>query len=497
MKKVIIPIMLVVILVFSSLAAIPHGMKNDEKAPGFTFDHYPSYEEMNHTIHEMQPYYSSIMKVFSIGKTWGWNKVSGKYDSPREIWTIKISDNVEQDERDKEPGIMINWHHAREWIDPVFNLYLIQHLLEEYNTNDTIHWLVDHYEIYIIPMTNADGYVQDGNGNLSNLSGGWGPGGWRKNCRDNNGDGTLEVQDQWSATGEGVDPERNWDWDWSDGDSDPNSSTYHGPYPFSEPEMQAERDFIINYSIDSYAVMHSFHGSILIPWFYTSSHSPHDPFYRAFARNMSLLTKIEGDPTQHYDYGQPSDVIGYTASGGSSDWVYGKYNKIGIAVEMEPQNAGWSDGFHPSTDKIQTYCDDLYEAMVYFIEISDSKLKPQSDTSDQPNPYVVWGHVTDSSGNPLSGMNVEIKNEQTGEIINTTSDENGFYMLNLATMSHKYTSGTTFRISCGDYNSTFNPTGNGRRKIDIVTTQVPEFVDYSIGIFVIIALMAVIRKSYE
>jgi len=49
-------------------------------------------------------------------------------------------------------------------------------------------------------------------------------------------------------------------------------------------------------------------------------------------------------------------------------------------------------------------------------------------------------------------------------------------------MSHKYTSGTTFLISCEDHNSIFNSTGNSKRKIDIVTTQVREFVNYSIGI---------------
>jgi len=73
-------------------------------------------------------------------------------------------------------------------------------------------------------MANADGYVFDGNGNMSNLTG-QGTGGWRKNCKDNNGNGKLEVMDKWNAEGEGVDPERNWDWHWSEGDPHPFSPT--------------------------------------------------------------------------------------------------------------------------------------------------------------------------------------------------------------------------------------------------------------------------------
>ena len=448
MKKIALVLFIMIMIFGASLGMVlPVKSESIDRMPGFTFDHYPSYEEMNHTIHQMAQRYSSIMKVFSIGKTWGWNPVTKSYDSPRDIWTVKISDNVVKDENSTEPGILITWHHAREWIGPAFNLYLLQHLVEEYESNDTIHWLVDHFEIYIIPMANADGYVFDGNGDMSNLTG-EGTGGWRKNCRDNNGNGKLEVIDKWNAEGEGVDPERNWDWHWSEGDPHPFSPTYHGPAPFSEPMTQAERDLILSKDIDSFVVIHSFSAAILLPWFYTSAPPPHQSFYENLGKNMARLTKLDGDSSNHFLYGQPYEVLGYNAPGGSSDWVYGKLNKMAIAVEMEPLYGNFytQDGFHPPPSKIRTYCDDFYEAMLYFLETSDSILKPKNQSYDQPDPYIVWGHVSDEMGNPILGAKVELYNNDTGERIYAYTDENGFYMLNLATMNHRYNSSTKFTL---------------------------------------------------
>ena len=501
-QKSLVTITVVLVLVMVTFQ-IPfystgHGvLHSNREYHGFTFDHYPSYQEMNRTIHAMANNYSSIMKVFSIGKTWGWDPVTGKYDSPREIWTIKISDNVDKNESDEEPAVLITWHHAREWIGPAFNLYLAQHLVQEYATNATIHWLVDHYEIYIIPMANADGYVEDGNGNVNNLTG-QGTGGWRKNCRDNNGNGKLDVINKWDAEGEGVDPERNWDWHWNEGDSNPNSPTYHGPQPFSEPMTRAERDFILKYNIDSFAVIHSFSAAILLPWFYTAQPPPHANFFASLGKSMAQLTMMNGNPSQHYEYGRPDQVIGYSASGSSADWVYGKLNKIAIAVEMEPTYGNFytQDGFHPKLTLIKTYCRDLYEAMIYFIEISNSKLKPKNDALDQPNPFIVWGKVTDSSGNPLPYTQVTIRDNKTGETIHTYTDENGFYMLNLGTLSHKYNTKTNFTISAGNTVKAFHINNKGRFKIDIEITSVPEF-NIGISLLLTILLLATFVKRFR
>ena len=84
--------------------------------------------------------------------------------------------------------------------------------------------LVDTTELWFVPVANPDGYDYT-----------FTPGNrlWRKNLRDNNGDGQITASD-------GVDLNRNFAYKWgydNEGSSpDPPSETYRGPAPGSEPE---------------------------------------------------------------------------------------------------------------------------------------------------------------------------------------------------------------------------------------------------------------------
>jgi len=484
-------LILISLTALSNSVAVGGGGQNETKVapPKIDFTRYITYEELNATLQTFQSYYSDILSVEVIGKTWGWNATSGAYDTPRDIYVVKISDNVGVEEN--EPGIFINWHHAREWLGPMLILYLMQSLVENYTTNDTIHWIVDHFQIYLVPMTNADGYVFDGDGNRSQVVGS----GWRKNCRDNDGSGSLDTYvDFWGDIhGEGVDFERNWDWDWASGDSNPDSDTYHGPAPFSEPETQAERDFILNHSINAYMVVHSFHGSVLIPWGNASANTPHDAFYRSLASNITKRTMIEGSPTSTYQYGRPDEVIGYTAPGGSFDWVYGVHNIIGIAVELEPTWSNAPDaftGFHPDETKILTYIHDFYEGLMYFIEASDVTLTPKEQGAAQPLPYIIYGHVTDSTGAPLAGENVTVEVLSNGLTLNVTTDVNGFYMVNLANVRHVI--GDTVRISAAGVSQDITVDSAGRKEVNLVSGVVPEVNPTMV--VVLLAFMAVLIR---
>jgi len=64
-------------------------------------------------------------------------------------------------------------------------------------------------------------------------------------------------------------------------------------------------------------------------------------------------------------------------------------------------------------------------------------------------PLPVTGQVT-ASGEPLSGVSVEIQNIRTGEIVKTTTDSNGFYMVEWANTELKYGAGDEFKITVYD-----------------------------------------------
>ena len=142
---------------------------------------------------------------------------------------VKISDNPDVDEA--EPEILYTaLHHAREPQSMMQMIYFMYYLLENYNTNPSVQYIVNNRELYFIPVVNPDGYEYN---RTTNPSGG---GMWRKN-RKNNG------------SSYGVDLNRNYGpytyWNAPNGGSstDPSSDTYRGTAPFSEPETSKLKEF--------------------------------------------------------------------------------------------------------------------------------------------------------------------------------------------------------------------------------------------------------------
>ena len=94
---------------------------------------------------------------------------------------------------------------------------LLAHVLDGYGADARITELVDTTELWFVPVANPDGYdlTFEPNRRL-----------WRKNVRDNNGNGQIN-------TGDGVDLNRNWPTRWgydNEGSSPtPSSDTYRGP----------------------------------------------------------------------------------------------------------------------------------------------------------------------------------------------------------------------------------------------------------------------------
>ena len=85
-----------------------------------------------------------------------------KYGTPqtwqnRDIWAVKISDNVAQEE-DEQAFLMVASHHSNEYGTPIVALDAIKRLTEGYATDPQIRSIVDNTEIWIVPCCNPDGY---------------------------------------------------------------------------------------------------------------------------------------------------------------------------------------------------------------------------------------------------------------------------------------------------------------------------------------------------
>ncbi|MFD7275960.1 M14 family zinc carboxypeptidase [Streptomyces sp. NPDC059862] len=206
----------------------------------------------------------SLTKVVSIGKT-----VQGQ-----DILALKLTRNAKRTKDGAKPSALyMSAQHAREWITPEMTRRLMHHYLDNYATDKRIKKIVDTTELWFVLVANPDGYdwTHAPEGDRQ----------WRKNMRDNNGDGAWTI-------GDGVDLNRNFAYKWGYDDEGsspyPTSQTYRGPGPNSEPETKAldafERrigfEYGINYHSAAELLLYGVGWQVATP-------TPDDVLYKALA----------------------------------------------------------------------------------------------------------------------------------------------------------------------------------------------------------------------
>ncbi len=248
----------------------------------------------------------------------------------RQIYMVKISDNPDIDET--EPEILYTaLHHAREPQSMMQMIYFMYYLLENYNTNSSVQYIVNNRELFFIPVVNPDGYEYN---RTTNPTGG---GMWRKNRRNNSGS-------------YGVDLNRNYGpytyWNAPNGGSSttPSSDTYRGTAPFSEPETASIRDFLATRFFKNALNYHTYSNLLIYPYGALEQETPDSSIFREFARDM---TAYNG-----YTYGTDQQTVGYSTRGNSDDYFYDgdillNHGKI---FAMTPEVG--STGFWPSQPEI-------------------------------------------------------------------------------------------------------------------------------------------------
>ncbi len=404
-------------------------------------DHYPSVQELYDWYDDLIAEYPNLISKTHIGNSW----------EGRDLWVLEITSD-EDVQVDEKPGVLIDGGmHAREWSGPQVASYLMWRLLNEYDTNETIYWLLNNRIIYIMPMQNPDGYIYDGNGVYENRAA------WRKNRNDSTPNYAV-----------GVDLNRNWDIAWEDGNTDPSSNQYRGEAPFSEYENWHLRDFMLSRDIQSYQNIHSYHGSLLIPWAYTTDPSPHDEWYRGMAAHMTSLTSRMGDQSWHYAYGQADELIGYSPPGTALDWIYDISGATSLCYEIHTGGSG-TEGFYPDPSDIMTINQDVDDSLIYQMRVSDTDLGDGTTNIYPPVPYILYGTVTDvSDGSPVADMPVTLENLDTGETLEINTGLNGYYELNYGNLvEFGYTQSDTFSVSAWTSSNEFSIGGEWGSRIDM------------------------------
>ncbi len=302
---------------------------------------YHTYDEMTELLHNLESNNSDIMSLTSLGKTY----------EDRDIWMVKISDNVSNNE-DEPEVLLIGAHHGNEKPSYEVLIYFIKHIVQNYSRKNTdndgdgevnedpidgmdndIDGLIDedpsedrvrdvtnNTEIYIIPMLNPDGVEA----------------GIRKNCAPNYGPFGLSKE----ITSYGVDLNRNYGYRWFflfifpkfyflSTSYDDESNVYRGEKPFSELETKAIRKLVSEQDFKICLSYHTYGKLIIYPWGYT----------KLPAKDKKLFESIGKDIKQINNYTLGQSVFLYPTIGDACDWLYGRKRVISYTIELGDSHA--------------------------------------------------------------------------------------------------------------------------------------------------------------
>lgn len=116
------------------------------KAGEIPLDTYHDYTQLTTLLQNVAAAHPAICQLSSAGKS----------VQNRELWVMKISDNVTVAEDEPEFRYIANMH-GDEVVGKEMLIDLINYLVDNYGTNTTVTNLVNGVEIYIMPLMNPDG----------------------------------------------------------------------------------------------------------------------------------------------------------------------------------------------------------------------------------------------------------------------------------------------------------------------------------------------------
>jgi len=300
MKKIFILLLSILVVSASSAQPLP--------------DFYHDYSETMDSLWALESQYPNIMQVFQMG-------VSQQDSLP--IYAVKISDNVAVTE-DEPRLLFVGQVHAEENIGIEIVLDMVTELLTLSAIAPTMYYVYS-AELYFIPTLNPEGFsvvMPETTTTVMDVT-------YRKNKRDNIGDGIFRFQPGAGYDTSGVDLNRNFGLNWIHGNAlfeignEEEYDYYRGPYPFSESETQAlvqlcqEKHFCLGI-IYHQSRTGNVSDNVIYSWNWETGKNP--PDYDAIdylGIEVANLLHPLTNPGQHY---APHGSTGM--NGCTHDWLY-------------------------------------------------------------------------------------------------------------------------------------------------------------------------------
>lgn len=282
---------------------------------------YPCYrtvEETYATAEQISSEYPHLASWSSIG--YSWEKITPGGEPGYDIMLLKLTNENTTFEKGKL--FIMAAVHAREYTTAELATRFAEYLVQNYDTDPDVTWILDHNEIHLVLQANPDGRKKAEAG----LS-------WRKNtnnnyCTDSNN--------------RGADLNRNFPFLWGGQGSSPNpcDTTYRGPWAASEPETQA----IINYvrenfpdnreddefspapedSMGIFIDLHSYSQLVLWPWGHVYSPAPNGIALQTLGRKFAYFNNYTPQQSVHL----------YPTTGTTDDFGYGELGLASYTFEL-------------------------------------------------------------------------------------------------------------------------------------------------------------------
>lgn len=287
--------------------------------PGYAC--YRTVEETYSTFANLATAHPNLATWTDIGNSWEKTMAGGKpgYD----IYTLKLTNSAKPGPKPK--FLLMSAIHAREYATAELATRFVEDLVNKYNTNDPdASWLLDNFELHVIPQANPDGRKMAEAGQL-----------WRKNTDSNDG---CRRSTTW-----GTDLNRNSSFKWNTGGSSSNAcnETYRGPGAASEPETQAIEAYARSIFADQrgpldtdaapataegiFITLHSYGQLVLYPWGWTTSPAPNSTQLQTLGRKFGFFNG-------HQVCNGPACL--YATSGTTDDMTYGERGIASYTFEI-------------------------------------------------------------------------------------------------------------------------------------------------------------------
>jgi len=316
--------------------------------------------------------------------------VLGTTHEGREILAVRLTRGPGRKPGSKPAVLYQGTAHAREWISTEVTTRLMHWFIDQYPRNKTVRNILKRTEVWFVPVVNPDGYQYTFD--VERL--------WRKNLRDNDGDGEITGVD-------GVDLNRNfplnWNYDEEGSSSEPTSDTYRGPAPRSEPETEANIGIFDRADLQFAVSYHSYGPWLLYPqgW-QVQTPSADDPIYLA-------LTGTDTEPAvEGFDPGVAADL--YITNGEFTDWAHGDRGVLAWTPELEEGCPGCGFVFPDDEELVEEQFRKNLQFALNIARSTDDPANPVSHTDIEAEPFYLDLTEVDpeKNGNPQSDLTFEV-----------------------------------------------------------------------------------------